>query len=244
MGLIRRVFSILLAFFGVMSAGGNSDPVIYKSVEPYLMLSAHTSNWGEACIGDWGGTSWEIYSDGSYEMTVHYIQDRGEVYEPDVYTGFMTQSQFARLLNACDCVWMDPRVDSDACDGQGWSIDMFDADGNVIHTTGKLGYIYGQINVETIISLLPRPDWDGSKSVQKKEATREYFQTVNETTTYEDIVRAIGPEDSKTGSGIPTLHWNLDDGSVARVTFYVDHVMTAVIVMDGEISEIAFWPDE
>lgn len=240
MGLITRALSILLAFFLAICSGGNDEPVMYEPAEPYLMLSAHTSNWGEACIGDWGGTSWEIYSNGSYEMTVHYIQDRDEIYEPDVYTGIMTREQFARLLDACDCRWMDPRVNSDACDGQAWMIDMYDADGNVIHTTGKLGYIYGQVKVETIISLLPRPDRD-PKTVREKRATREYFLTVNGDTTYEDIVRAIGRENGITGSGIMTYHWDLDDGSVANVTFYTDRVMTVIISRDDETSETIYW---
>ncbi len=233
MNFILRVFCAVLSLL-LVPAGIKSRTVTAEPAEPWLMLSARTSNWGQVCSGEWGGKSWSICSDGSYEMTVSYIQDRDFTWEPAVYTGTMTPEEFSRLRDACDCEWIDPEVNSDACDGQGWQILMFDPDGNVLRTSGEFGYIYGQKNVEAIIRLLPRPDLN---PVYPRKADPEYFRTVTESTTYEEMIREIGPSDSISGSGIITYCWKLEDGSEAHVKFFDDRVMTLVIAMDGEMPE-------
>lgn len=80
-----------------------------------------------------------------------------------------------------------------------------------------------------------------ANSAYPKKADLEYFRSVTEATTYKEVFRDIGPADYITGSGIITYHWNLDDGSVAKMTFYIDHVMTLFIVKDGKISEGIVW---
>ena len=93
-------------------------------------------------------------------------------------------------------------------------------------------------SAETVTQPLPQPSPD---SVYPKKADREYFRSVTETTTYDEILRDIGPADYINGSGIITYHWKLDDGSVANVTFnYDSQVMTLIIVKDGEASEMIF----
>ena len=234
MGVILKLISVVLAFLSVFG-GGNGGTVMYEPAEPYLMLSAHTSNWSGARIGDWSGTSWDIFSDGSYEMQVSCFHDMDEEYKPKVYTGTMTAKELRQLREACDCEWVDPEVHSHACDGQGWEITMFGADGNVIHSSGEYAYINGQKNLIAIVMLLPRPD---REPAPQKKATLEYFRTVTESTTHDEIIRAIGPPDSMTGSGITTYHWELDDGASANVTFDIDNtVMTLIIVKDGKVSE-------
>ena len=127
---------------------------------PYLLLEAWTGNWDEACPGMWDSMCWDISSDGSYVFTTYYIPDCDKQYDPISHTGILTPEEFERLAAAADSEgeWMDPAVDSEACDGQWWQIEMYDENGNVIRTTGKGGYIYGQERVETIISLLPCRD--------------------------------------------------------------------------------------
>ena len=125
---------------------------------PYLLLEAWTGNWEQACPGMWDAMCWDIYSDGSYVYTTYYIEDRDKQYAPICLTGTLTPEEFAELTSSCECKWIDPDVYSDACDGQCWKIEMYDEAGNIIRTTGKGGYIYGQERVETIISLLPCRD--------------------------------------------------------------------------------------
>ena len=127
---------------------------------PYLLLEAWTGNWEQACPGMWGSMCWDISSDGSYVFTTYYIPDRDKQYAPISHTGILTPEEFERLAAAADSEgkWIDPAVYSDACDGQWWQIEMYNENGNVIRTTGKGGYIYGQERVETIISLLPCRD--------------------------------------------------------------------------------------
>lgn len=123
--------------------------------DPYLLMYARTSNWDCICPGTWSGTSWEIYSDGSYEIRIGYVSDSDVTYGPVIRTGKMSLPEFAAFLLACDCEWIDPAICVDACDGQGWALEMYDIDGNVIHTTGGMGYIYGQENAERIAHMLP-----------------------------------------------------------------------------------------
>lgn len=144
------VLSLALVLMIALSACGECN-----FEDPYLLLVARTSNWDLICPGMWSGTTWQIYSDGSYEITVGYVSDRDQQYEPELRTGKLSPVEFAGLLLACDCEWVDPDYYVDACDGQGWKIDMFDAAGNVIHTTGNMRYIYGMANVERIIHMLP-----------------------------------------------------------------------------------------
>ena len=124
-------------------------------VDPYLLVSARTGNCDCICPGMWSGTSWKIYSDGSYVITIGYVSDIDKIYDPVVRTGKMDLLEFAGFLLACDCEWIDPAIHVNACDGQGWQIEMYDADGNVIHTTGGMGYIYGQVNAQRIAHMLP-----------------------------------------------------------------------------------------
>ena len=113
---------------------------------------------------------------------------------------------------------------------------MFNTSNHAVNTDGKPDFINEPQSAETVTQSLPQPSPD---SVYPKKADREYFRSVTETTTYDEILRDIGPADYITGSGIITYHWKLDDGSVANVTFnYDSRVMTLIIVKDGEASEM------
>lgn len=232
-----RVLCILLSFL-MMFGPGCGGKVMYEPAAPYLMLSAHMSNWGVSVPGQWSGKSWEIRSDGNYEMKVFYISGPEQTYEPTVYTGTLTAEELRQLCEACDCEWIDPKVKSDGCDGEAWTIEMYDPDGNVIHSSGEYGYIYGQKNLEAITRLLPHPELN---RVLPKEATMKYFRTVTTSTTYEEMFMKLGPASYISGSGIIAYHWKMDDGSAATVTFFDNHVMTLVIARDGKVEEYIVW---
>ena len=112
---------------------------------------------------------------------------------------------------------------------------MFNTSNHAVNTDGERDPNNEPQSAETVTQSLPQPSPD---TVYPKKADREYFRSVTETTTYDEILRDIGPADYITGSGIITYHWKLDDGSVANVTFnYDSRVMTLIIVKDGEASE-------
>ena len=115
---------------------------------------------------------------------------------------------------------------------------MFNTSNHAVNTDGEPDPNNEPQSAETVTQSLPQPRPD---TVYPKKADREYFRSVTETTTYDEILRDIGPADYITGSGIITYHWKLDDGSVANVTFnYDSRVMTLIIVKDGEASEMIF----
>ncbi|MBQ5990062.1 MAG: hypothetical protein IJL67_11280 [Oscillospiraceae bacterium] len=71
-------------------------------------------------------------------------------------SGFMKSEDFSKLCDAIKCdPWRDPDRDSGGCDGVAWEITSYQ-DGVLYKTSGKLGYIYGHQNLETLVSLLPR----------------------------------------------------------------------------------------
>ena len=70
--------------------------------------------------------------------------------------GKMRMSSFEKMLAAMETdPWRTPGLDIQACDGEGWKIEMYGPDGTVIRSSGELGYIYGEQVLETIASLLP-----------------------------------------------------------------------------------------
>ena len=70
--------------------------------------------------------------------------------------GKMRISSFEKLLAAMETdPWRTPGLDIQACDGEGWKIEMYSHEGMVIRSSGALGYIYGEQVLEAIASLLP-----------------------------------------------------------------------------------------
>lgn len=151
-------FALLLT---LMTAGFAADGAALTT-EPYLMLTARTVNWGLINEGMWSSMTWEIRNDGSYTVTVTYVNrvtlfetgDAEKEYPDTVRKGMMSPVEYHELYMACCCDWMDPDVRSDACDGQGWELVMYDKYGQELRSTGGMGYIYGQEKVEKIISLM------------------------------------------------------------------------------------------
>lgn len=136
-----------------------------------LLLKAVEHNWGLICPwdGTWLTKTWKIYDDGSYEIdeesypirsVEEYDRLSGNELRKTVHrkkSGKMKPKAFDALYNAITFdPWRDPEIESGGCDGVGWEIEQFDADGNVVRTTGDVGYIYGHENLERIVSCLPK----------------------------------------------------------------------------------------
>ncbi len=66
------------------------------------MLIAAEYNWDDMAPGDWAGTTWTIYSDGTY--TIEY-----KIYEPKAYTLKKTKNRESNLEKCRCCVYQDLR---------------------------------------------------------------------------------------------------------------------------------------
>ena len=137
-------------------------------MDQYLLLLAEDHNWGFKRAPCWESTTWRVFSDRSYEIESQYLRkpDEDELQRISSYSqliltkkkrGKMRMSSFEKLLAAMETdPWRTLGLDVQACDGEGWKIEMYDPEGIVIRSSGELGYIYGEPVLETIASLLPR----------------------------------------------------------------------------------------
>lgn len=130
-----------------------------------LLLKAILHNWGMICAydGSWLTVTWKIFDNGFYtidEESFHVPEAYGqpdEVNRKDhvLSEGKMDPEQFAKLVSALEQdPWRDPVIISDGCDGVAWEMNQY-MDGKVIRSSGDVNYIYGQENLERIVSLLP-----------------------------------------------------------------------------------------
>ncbi len=139
-----------------------------------LLLKAVLHNWGMICLanGDWRSVTWKVFCDGTYEIDEEVgikqsMEDRVDLITPHrvketkwtehrITKGKMNRDGFQCLMEAMEQdPWRDPAIDSDGCDGVAWMIEQY-ADGRVVRSSGELDYIYGQANLERIVSLLPK----------------------------------------------------------------------------------------
>lgn len=137
-----------------------------------LLLRASLHNWGMTILihGDWKSTTWNIYDDGTYRIDTEngiVMSDR-ESYElllknPNTkftkikYSyGRMSPVRFDQLKEAIDRdPWIDPEIETTACDGVAWEITQYSPNGNVVRTNNGPVYIYGHRNMEQIVACLP-----------------------------------------------------------------------------------------
>ena len=132
----------------------------------YRILRAVEHNWGLCGPDSWFKVKWLIFSDGSYELVASFApgadawKDDEKIPKPvkKRTSGRMDEESFAKMRKAMmNKPWRDPSREVRACDGVAWEIESFKEDGSVENTSGKLGYIYGERVLETIVSMLP-PD--------------------------------------------------------------------------------------
>ena len=140
-------------------------------MQKYLLLTAKKHNWYMIGPGDWTVVSWRIFSDKSYRITISFMKDHGSIekaFEMELMrkrrnihnykrqSGVMSVDQFEKLKEVLDKEsWRDPKLRIDACDGEAWEICHYSSEGELLRSSGPLGYIYGEEVLETIVSCLP-----------------------------------------------------------------------------------------
>ena len=131
-------------------------------MEKAMLLNAELHNWSLIGPGDWTTVTWFIYYDKSYvigrEFNPEWDDVKADVRDRRllVERGTLDDKRFEELKNLIDVdPWIDPRIRCDACDGVAWIIEAFSENGNIMKTSGKLGYIYGQKVLEAIVDCLP-----------------------------------------------------------------------------------------
>jgi len=113
--------------------------------------------------GDWRETVWEIFYDASYRIYIKY----NPVFEPEteqipqfrtqILNGELNKEAFTKLLQLLSTgQWRTPGKEIVACDGTAWKIDFYSENGELLNSSGKLGYIYGEKVLEEIVRLLPQ----------------------------------------------------------------------------------------
>lgn len=123
-----------------------------------LLLKAVNHNWGMTGPGDWESTEWFVFSDQSYRAVLSY---RPDLSDDDDFTkrtikeikGSFSKAEFTLLCTILDEKWIDPAINSEACDGEAWQIKMLYPSGRTKKSSGKLGYIYHQ-PIERIAKIL------------------------------------------------------------------------------------------
>ena len=121
--------------------------------ERYLFLQAICENWGLMGPGDLRTETYSIFSDGLYTHEKQYnaIDYDGKNHLDDIFhgktieiRGMLNQTQMARLLEMLGEDWLNPEIDSAACDGEAWQIKQYYPSGKTKKTAGELQQIYGQ----------------------------------------------------------------------------------------------------
>ena len=133
----------------------------------YLILSAECHNQKYMGPGSLKRTEWSIYHDGTYQIKKEFnlnweefesaTSDESEAGKTKIISGKLDEEQFEILLDALDRpIWRNAEIQDESRDGSKWLIIMYDCHGNVINSSGELGTITGNRNLEVIISNLPQ----------------------------------------------------------------------------------------
>lgn len=136
-----------------------------------LVLKAVKHNWGLTRPGQWRSITWKLYDDRTCVVEAEFVprwdkdddftkaqsfldlMKKREIHSRRVK---MPSKQFERLCSELKKEpWRDPDLLCDACDGEAWKIEQYSPDGSIIRSSGEMGYIYGNLVLESIGSLLP-----------------------------------------------------------------------------------------
>lgn len=136
-----------------------------------LLLKAVKHNWGMLGPGRWRTVTWKLYRDRTCVVEAEFVlrRDKDDDFpEAQSFLNLMKKreihsrrvkmpsKQFERLCAELEKEpWRDPDLLCDACDGEAWKIEQYSPDGNIIRSSGEMGYIYGNLVLESIASLLP-----------------------------------------------------------------------------------------
>ncbi len=122
--------------------------------EPGMIFYARKMNYSMQTVGDWESTTWKIYQNGT---VVSYTATVGSNQMPAQRTYQLNREgcvQLATLLQSfpfCD-------AHHNACDGEGWKMVGYTAQGDVAHHVS--GYIYGVAGLEAIAEFLNNGFWE------------------------------------------------------------------------------------
>ena len=119
-------------------------------MDSYILLKVGLHNWGLIGPGNWTSTEWYIYDDGFYRIDRRYNPDmdilRSRYNASSVLIrggGILEIDKLQELQRLIKVIpWRDKAIDSDACDGEAWTIEAYDENGNIINSSGPLDYIY------------------------------------------------------------------------------------------------------
>lgn len=143
-----------------------------------MMLVAEKHNWGLGGFGKWKSVTWIVNYDMSYTIITKHNPDQ-EAWEREdlpspvrnTYPGEMKKDDFTALKTLLETdQWRTPGLEIHACDGEAWKIDFYSVDGELIRSSGELGYIYGEKVLQKIVSMLPdtNDSYDESAFIQIK----------------------------------------------------------------------------
>ena len=153
----------------------------------YLLLKAEHQNWCRIGPGHWNNTIWNIYSDGSYTMTITVLTFVGA---PRKKTATGVVQDFPKLLQTLNQdPWREVPGGIEACDGDAWCIELFSSDGSVVKSSGQMDYIYGEGALEAIVACLPddenmiKNDWQetakGVLNILDRNSFPEVFEVLS-----------------------------------------------------------------
>lgn len=123
-----------------------------------LLLKAVNHNWSVIGPGSWTGTEWFVFTDGSYKAVISFMPNLFDDYnltkrEVREVVGTFSEDEYSLLCTILDEEWIDPSINSSACDGEAWQIKMLYPSRRTKKSSGKLGYIYDQ-PIERLVRVL------------------------------------------------------------------------------------------
>ncbi len=130
------------------------------------MLVAKKENWDFTYPDDWTSVTWVINYDMSYVIKIN-IKPELEAWERDGFptpitkdiTGKMEKGSFTALKTILETdQWRTPGLEIIACDGVAWKIDFYSIEGELLRSSGEIGYIYGEEVLGRIVNMLPDTD--------------------------------------------------------------------------------------
>ena len=122
-----------------------------EAVFPIFM--AERQNWGLIGPGAWDTMTWTINNDGSYRIHTEYKAEDTEMDFYDDY-GQLSEQQMKSFYAVIRGKWRNTDIECRGCDGEAWKMRRYSLAGNLVNSSGKLGYIYGHEKLEKIAEYL------------------------------------------------------------------------------------------
>ena len=115
----------------------------------FTIFMAERQNWGLIGPGAWDTMTWTINNDGSYRIHTECIgMDSCDDY------GQLSEQQMQSFYAVIRGKWRNTAIACVGCDGEAWEMRRYSLAGNLVNSSGKLGYIYGHEKLEKIAEYL------------------------------------------------------------------------------------------